>query len=44
MQSSSSGPAEVNLAIDPSNQDYWRMNARRMEAEAVRDNLLAVAG
>jgi hypothetical protein len=44
MQSSSSGPADPNLAIDPSNRDYWRMNPRRMEAEAVRDNLLRVAG
>jgi hypothetical protein len=44
MQSSGSGPTDPNLAIDPSNQDYWRMNPRRMEAEAVRDNLLRVAG
>jgi mono/diheme cytochrome c family protein len=44
MRSSSRGPDDPNLAIDPRNQDYWRMNPRRMEAEAVRDNLLRVAG
>jgi hypothetical protein len=43
-RSSSRGPSDPNLAIDPSNQAYWRMNPRRMEAEAVRDNLLFVAG
>lgn len=30
-------------AIDPQNRLLWRMNARRMEAEAVRDSLLFVA-
>jgi len=29
---------------DPENRLYWRMNARRMEAEVVRDSTLAVAG
>jgi hypothetical protein len=33
-----------NLAIDPDNRWLWRMNTRRMEAEAVRDSLLAVSG
>jgi hypothetical protein len=32
------------LAKDPDNRFLWRMNARRMEGEAVRDSLLAVAG
>ena len=32
------------LATDPGNQFYWRMNARRMEAQVVRDSLLHLAG
>jgi len=36
--------AEQNLAIDPDNKYLWRMNARRMEAEAVRDAMLFVCG
>ncbi len=34
----------ANVAADPENQFLWRMNSRRMEAEAVRDSLLFVAG
>ncbi|EMI16403.1 protein containing DUF1549 [Rhodopirellula maiorica SM1] len=30
--------------VDPSNQWYWRYNLRRLEAEAIRDGLLAVSG
>jgi hypothetical protein len=30
--------------IDPDNRLLWRMNVRRLEAEAIRDNLLAVGG
>ena len=37
----SDGP---NKSIDPDNRFYWRANARRMDAEVVRDSLLAVAG
>jgi Protein of unknown function (DUF1553)/Protein of unknown function (DUF1549)/Planctomycete cytochrome C len=37
-------PGSPNLAVDPSNRDLWRMNPRRMEAEAVRDNVLAASG
>ncbi|MCS7046723.1 MAG: DUF1553 domain-containing protein, partial [Gemmataceae bacterium] len=33
-----------NAAKDPDNVYLWRMNARRMEAEIVRDSVLAVAG
>jgi hypothetical protein len=33
-----------NLTADPDNHFLWRMNPRRMEAEVVRDSLLAVAG
>jgi hypothetical protein len=43
-QSTPYGPDDPNLASDPDNIHYWRMNARRMEAEAVRDNLLWTAG
>ena len=35
---------ERALAIDPANELYWRQNLRRLEAEAVRDSLLSVAG
>ena len=44
MQSTSGGPNDPNLTRDPANTYYWRMNPRRMEAEAVRDNVLHVAG
>lgn len=33
-----------NAKIDPDNIFLWRMNSRRMEAEAVRDNILFVSG
>jgi mono/diheme cytochrome c family protein len=38
-----------NLSIDPQSIDanntyYWKMNRRRLEAEAVRDSILAVSG
>ncbi len=32
------------LAIDPDNKLLWRMNPRRLEAEIVRDAMLAVSG
>jgi hypothetical protein len=35
---------EADLTADPDNFHLWRMNSRRLEAEAVRDNLLHVAG
>ncbi len=44
MESTSGGPDDPNLARDPANIYYWRMNPKRMEAEAVRDNVLHVAG
>jgi len=31
-------------AIDPDNRLFWRMNRRRLDAEALRDTLLAVSG
>lgn len=33
-----------SLAIDPENHYCWKMNVRRLEAEAIRDSLLAVGG
>jgi hypothetical protein len=33
-----------NFEIDPENRFLWRMNSRRLEAEAVRDAILAVSG
>lgn len=35
--------AEAAL-VDSDNRLWWRMNVRRLEAEAIRDNLLAVSG
>jgi hypothetical protein len=39
----SSSAHEGNLARDPENLFLWRMNPRRMEAEALRDSTLCVA-
>ncbi|GAA5140957.1 PSD1 and planctomycete cytochrome C domain-containing protein [Prosthecobacter algae] len=33
-----------NFAVDPDNKLHWRMNQRRLEAEAVRDAMLSVSG
>lgn len=41
-QSSAGNPAFAE--IDGANQRLWRMNRRKLEAEAVRDSVLAVAG
>ncbi len=41
MQSSTTN--EANRSLDPENVFLWRMNARRMEAEVVRDSTLRVA-
>ena len=43
-QMSSRFSDENNLRIDPENAYLWRMNRRRLEAEAVWDALHAVAG
>ena len=44
----SSGPVSEQFAsasaLDPDNRLYWRFPAARMQAEVVRDSLLAVAG
>ncbi len=33
-----------NIAIDPDNHFFWRLNHRRLEAEAIRDGMLHLAG
>ncbi len=35
---------EANAAADEDNRLYWRANLRRLEAEAIRDSLLAAGG
>ena len=40
----SATPDPANAKIDPDNRYLWRMNSRRIEAEAIRDNLLWTAG
>jgi hypothetical protein len=44
MRSSAREASHPNAATDPENQFLWRMNPRRMEAEAVRDTILYLAG
>jgi hypothetical protein len=40
----SSAHNETAQAVDPSNRLYWRANRRRLDAEALRDAMLAVSG
>jgi mono/diheme cytochrome c family protein len=42
--SSADGEAKAAESIDADNRFLWRMNRRRLEAEAVRDSVLSVAG
>ena len=44
LSSSSSQASAATRAADPDNHTLWRMNARRMEAEAVRDSVLSLGG
>ncbi len=37
-------PSDANMAADPENKLWWRRPPRRLEAEAVRDSLLAASG
>ena len=37
-------PIEANAKLDPDNRLFWRANRRRLDAEALRDSLLSVAG
>ncbi len=43
-QLSSQFATEENLAVDADNLYWWRFKAQRLEAEAVRDAILAVSG
>jgi len=40
----SSRGQDVGKKVDPANNLYWRMNAKRLEMEAVRDAMLAASG
>ncbi len=40
----SSQPREEGVAADPTNSLLWRMNPRRLDIEAYRDNLLQISG
>jgi hypothetical protein len=44
MGSADSGQDDQNVRIDPDNHLVWRMSSRRMDAEVVRDSILALAG
>ncbi|HUS07632.1 MAG TPA: DUF1553 domain-containing protein, partial [Bryobacteraceae bacterium] len=44
MASSAEAADSPQAKLDPDNIYYWRMNVRRMEAEAVRDSMLAISG
>jgi hypothetical protein len=35
---------KAKFAVDPDNELHWRMNQRRLEAEAIRDGMLAASG
>ena len=37
-------PGETERTADPDNSLLWRMNRRRLDAEAIRDGILAAAG
>ncbi|MAV36798.1 MAG: hypothetical protein CMJ59_15225 [Planctomycetaceae bacterium] len=39
-----STPYPANRTKDPDNTRFWRMNHRRLDAEAIRDAILAVSG
>ena len=44
MQSSALSPDDPRLVVDRENQFYWRRVPQRLEAEAIRDALLATSG
>ena len=44
LNSSATHASVATRTADPDNQTLWRMNARRMEAEVVRDSVLALGG
>ncbi|HTI49691.1 MAG TPA: PSD1 and planctomycete cytochrome C domain-containing protein [Planctomycetaceae bacterium] len=40
----STEPNDADAALDPDNRFYWRFDRRRLDAEAIRDAMLTVAG
>jgi hypothetical protein len=40
----SSDDSNLNKGIDPGNRFFWRVNRRRLDAEAIRDSILFVSG
>ena len=40
----SSEANERNVAIDPANESFWRFDRNRLDAEAIRDAILAISG
>jgi hypothetical protein len=40
----SSASNEANAKVDPDNTGWWHWQPRRLEAEAIRDSMLAVSG
>jgi hypothetical protein len=44
MTANDSSAGDPNVAVDPDNHYVWRINARRMEGEVVRDSVLFLAG
>ena len=40
----SSDDSKLNAAVDPGNRFFWRVNRRRLDAEAIRDSILFVSG
>jgi Protein of unknown function (DUF1553)/Protein of unknown function (DUF1549)/Planctomycete cytochrome C len=40
----SSANEAAAMKLDPENKLYWRMNRQRLDAEAMRDSLLAISG
>jgi len=40
----SSSHHEANAKVDPDNTLFWKMNQRRLDAESMRDGMLATAG
>jgi len=43
-QSSSSPQEKAHAAVDPGNKLLWKWNRRRLDAEEIRDTMLAVSG